>query len=240
MATTMPEAPAFVDKTLDLAKEAGWTVARRNATFTLIPPDGVKAQRIMIKRTPPPTGEQLAILLKTKGFTRHVTELGLTGEPGTEPEPEKAESQKTEPEPEAPKPLICPECSKPFTRGAAMGAHRSRTHGVKGANAKRKKVSGVKAASATPAAPAAGLKAAPDPIPAQRQETPPSALEQHVKRFTAQVHRTALALCEEVTSEMSRTIAEKDEQIEALTAEVKELQSFKEAVLGAVSGSQTN
>jgi hypothetical protein len=35
--------------------------------------------------------------------------------------------------------LICPECGKTFTRAAAMGAHRSRLHGVAGSsqNARR-------------------------------------------------------------------------------------------------------
>ncbi|MGW1436934.1 hypothetical protein ACWD7M_16990 [Streptomyces griseus] len=229
MATVIaPEPPAFVDKTLELAKEAGWNVARKTATFTLIPPDGVKAQRVTIKRTTPPTGEQLATMLKTSGFTRHMVELGLTGHPEATSEPEESE-----PKPEA---LSCPECSKLFVRPAALGAHRSRAHGVKGANTKRKK--GPAAPASAVQVPAAEPETAPAPVPAPREETQPSVLEQHVSRFTAQVHRTALALCDEVTSEMSRTIAEKDRRIEELTAEVTELQAFKNTILGAVSSSQ--
>ena len=31
--------------------------------------------------------------------------------------------------------LVCPECGKPFTRPASLGAHRNRAHGVVGASA---------------------------------------------------------------------------------------------------------
>ncbi|MFE6000369.1 hypothetical protein ACFQ6C_26470 [Streptomyces sp. NPDC056454] len=241
MATiTAPEPPAFVDKTLELAREAGWGVFRKTAAFTLVPPDGVKAQRVTIKRTTPPTGEQLATLLQTTGFTRHMVELGLTGQSDAEPEPEEPETK-----PEASKNYPCPECSKPFVRPAALGAHRSRAHGVKGANTKRKK--GQPKPDSAPAAPAPAIQAPTDEpettsalVPAQRRQPQPSALEQHVSRFSEQVHRTALALCDEVTSEMSRAIAEKDKRIEELTAEVAELQAFKDAILGAVSSSQEN
>ena len=48
--------------------------------------------------------------------------------------------------------LACPECGKTFTRAAAMGAHRSRIHGVPGSsqNARRKRTTSAAANPATP------------------------------------------------------------------------------------------
>ena len=59
----------------------------------------------------------------------------------------------TKPPAETPAVLTCPECGKTFTRAAAMGAHRSRIHGIAGnsQNARRKRTT--TAATAKPAAP---------------------------------------------------------------------------------------
>ena len=48
--------------------------------------------------------------------------------------------------------LTCPECGKTFTRAAALGAHRSRIHGVPGSslNAQRKRTTTATAKRATP------------------------------------------------------------------------------------------
>jgi hypothetical protein len=48
--------------------------------------------------------------------------------------------------------LTCPECGRTFTRAAAMGAHRSRIHGVAGSsqNARRKRTTTAAAKPATP------------------------------------------------------------------------------------------
>jgi hypothetical protein len=47
--------------------------------------------------------------------------------------------------------LICPECGKGFTRAASLGAHRSRAHGVAGANSRTARSAAASKRSAAPA-----------------------------------------------------------------------------------------
>ena len=51
--------------------------------------------------------------------------------------------------------LTCPECGKTFTRAAAMGAHRSRIHGIPGSSqsTRRKRTTTATAKPATPTKP---------------------------------------------------------------------------------------
>jgi hypothetical protein len=58
--------------------------------------------------------------------------------------------------------LTCPECGKPFTRAASLGAHRNRAHGVVGASkaAQRRSGSGRSGARSTASAPATRRQAA--------------------------------------------------------------------------------
>ena len=58
----------------------------------------------------------------------------------------------TKPQAATPAVLTCPECGKTFTRAAAMGAHRSRIHGVAGSSqsTRRKRTTTAAAKPATP------------------------------------------------------------------------------------------
>lgn len=46
--------------------------------------------------------------------------------------------------------FTCPECGKTFTRAAALGAHRSRAHGIAGRSSRRSRTGGASRSNGTP------------------------------------------------------------------------------------------
>jgi uncharacterized C2H2 Zn-finger protein len=66
--------------------------------------------------------------------------------------------------------LTCPECGRAFTRAASLGAHRSRTHGVRGASSRRTRRAG-SAGNGGATRGRGGASAQPSQPPASRRRT---------------------------------------------------------------------
>jgi hypothetical protein len=213
------------------AAAMGWDVKREANSIKVIPPKGSSVKAFSVSTNPSPAPPQLAKTLSENGFLRawqaFEREQGKTSKPAG-PAQGSTGAQ----------PTVCPECveagvKEPYTtdRGASMGAHRNRKHGVEGTA--KKAVPAKKATAAKPSAkktapakaPAGAVTKAPElaaTVKAVSQPVETSGSEMPVK-----VAAAVAALVHAVGSEVG--------DVAALRAENERLHTFADQVLAEAS-----
>ncbi|MET7363328.1 hypothetical protein ABZS76_33490 [Streptomyces sp. NPDC005562] len=211
--TATVKIPPHIRTAMVDADQAEWEVHRRPRTVLFIPPQG-KNVSVPLTRSEEEVREML-------------TEAGLYAAeqaPAQEPSAEQAPAAEA---PSQPKRLICPECHEDrFTRPAALGAHRSKAHGVAGAWRSSRKPEKAAQALELSAEVASAVQALVAEI-SSAAAGEVSALRSDIAAKDREIARLKHQLADRVTKARAEKISE---DLKEAKAQIKDLRRFKDKV----------